>query len=78
MTDTEQHEVEQAAEAGTPDQYASVEKVIPAIMRHEDYPPAHVERVEVNLLSTGEATWRVFVRGEREPRGGFLSREELA
>lgn len=78
MTDTEQQAGGDEAEVGTPDKYPSVESVIPAMRRHPDYPEAGVEKVEINLLSTGEATWRVFVRGEQEPRGGFLSEADLA
>jgi hypothetical protein len=56
----------------TQDRYPSLDEVLSAIQAQEDLAEAQVERLEVNLQPSGEATWRVWEPRAEEPTGGYI------
>jgi hypothetical protein len=55
--------------AGFPDPV----EVLREAQQSEDYPSGPVNRVEINTLESGQATWRVWEPGADEAIGGFYA-----
>jgi len=60
------------------DRFPSTRKVVYAVTNAEDFPVDDVERIEIQLTASGEATWRAYRRRDDEPVGGYLSADDLA
>lgn len=56
------------------DRYPTLDQVISAIQSWEDFPTGQVERIEVFLHASGEATWRVWTPRAEEPLGGYVAK----
>jgi hypothetical protein len=54
------------------DRYPALTTVIDQAFAGEDFPDGDVERFEVTLLASGEATWRVWAVRAEEPVGGYI------
>jgi hypothetical protein len=54
------------------DRYPSLTTVIDIALQDEDFPQGDVERFEVTLLASGEATYRVWAVRAEEPVGGYI------
>jgi hypothetical protein len=60
------------------DRYPTAREGIRRILEALDNPDAQVDRVEVNFLANGEATYRIWEARAEEPEGGVLPSPELA
>lgn len=60
------------------DRFPSARKALHALQQHDDFPKGPVERIEINLVASGEATYRIWEPRADEPVGGLLTRDQLA
>lgn len=56
----------------TADRYRDATEVIREVVSSEDFPEGDVERIEISLLASGEATYRVWPARAEDPVGGYL------
>jgi len=56
------------------DRYLTAQEALEKILQAEDFPEGQVERIEVTLLASGDATWRVWPARAEEPVGGYIPR----
>ena len=54
------------------DRYPLMKDLVPKILRAEDIPETGIMHLEVHTFASGDATWRCWVRGEDDPRGGYI------
>jgi hypothetical protein len=60
------------------DRYPALEGVLRAVLASPEIPSGPIERVEVNCLASGEATWRVWTPKADEPEGGYFAPGDLS
>jgi hypothetical protein len=62
---------------GTQDRYPDINAVLPLVFEEEDFPVGPIERFEVTLLASGEATARVWPARAEEPVGFYYGMSQL-
>ena len=55
------------------DRYPDIRSVVQEVLNAEDFPEGDVDRIEINCLGTGQATWRVWAARADEPVGGVYT-----
>jgi hypothetical protein len=55
------------------DRYPNIADVLTAMQQDDEIQQGPVERIEVNCLANGDATYRVWAPRAEEPVGGFLA-----
>lgn len=55
------------------DRFPPLDKVLAAIRENPDMPEGEVERIEINCLASGDATYRVWAPRAEEPVGGYIA-----
>jgi hypothetical protein len=58
------------------DRYPTLKRIFSGVLQAEDVPEAGVMHLEVHTFANGDATWRAWVRGEDDARGGYLNGPE--
>jgi hypothetical protein len=58
------------------DRYPDIKSVLAAMQDDEEITEGAVERIEVNCLANGDATYRVWAPRAEDPVGGFIAAEE--
>lgn len=56
----------------TADRYPSVRDVIDAVLNDPEFPEGDLDRLEIGMLATGEATWRAWEARSDLPVGGVF------
>jgi hypothetical protein len=59
------------------DRFPRFSSVLSAIQQRTDIGEAHIERLEVTALASGEATYRIWRPRAEEPEGGYFAPDEL-
>ena len=59
------------------DRYPSIQAVLAAVASADNLPEGDIDRIEINCLASGEATYRVWAARAEEPEGGVLSADSL-
>lgn len=54
------------------DRYPSVDSCFAEAKQHDDFPEGDIERFELTLLASGDATWRAWPARADEPVGGYI------
>jgi len=60
------------------DRFPAFADVLDRIQREPDFPHDGVERIEINCMPSGQATWRAWRPRDDEPVGGVLDPPPLA
>ena len=60
----------------TQSRYSDWETVIGSATQHEDWPDGEIIRIELNMLSNGQGTWRVWTPDSDEPIGGVYAGDQ--
>lgn len=60
------------------DNYPDLMETLHLLPEQEDFPTGQVERVEVYLRASGDATWRVWTPRADEPIGGYISPDDFS
>jgi cellulase/cellobiase CelA1 len=55
------------------DRYPDPLSVIERVVHEDDFPSGDVERIEITMVASGEATWRVWAARAEEPVGGVIA-----
>jgi hypothetical protein len=58
------------------DRYPRFSETLSRILEDEDISQMQVERIEINLFASGDATYRVWAPKAEDPEGGYLARRE--
>jgi hypothetical protein len=67
----EENEGREAGEA----HYRDLSDVFERVLGDDDFPEGQIERLEIRLLATGEATYNVWTPGAETPVGGYVAAE---
>lgn len=58
------------------DRYRDLRDVFERCINDDDFPTSQVVQLNISLLASGEATWRVWTRDAEEPVGGYLTPDD--
>jgi hypothetical protein len=60
------------------DRFPTLTRVLQALPNQEDFPEGQVQRVQIELHASGDATYRVWEPRADEPASGYIAAEELS